>query len=719
MEEEMQKAKTHDPASIIIIIFLLMVMFSFLMLMVSYVRSSVHTERTAYLSSQSQTVASLVDRTMNTFSDYAALCTNTVSADLRPSDDIEQFMDRICNKMYLENARIILIDSACTWYGSGGATGRITSMSNYGKNTPDSLVYMTTGVDVTVESMVFRCRLAKPVTVKTASGSAQINYCAAICYMDYMRDIFAEAFPFKCNSYVLDSNGLMIYKDQPLGTFIEGSNLLSKFERMNFLYDEGVRYLETNLAEGKTAVSEFTFDDDRFFVCISPLNVNGWYTAFIINSEDLVAGEYLGTLTTYMLVTGTAFAAAIIVAAISILRQKQSSILLAKQQKANEYLEKASTAKSEFLSNMSHDIRTPINGIMGMTLIAQSEDNPPKTQDCLKKIGISSKYLLSLVNDVLDMSSIESGKIIIRKEPTDMISLLDGCISIIKGQIGDKALNVVTDFDDLPHRYLMADELHLRQILVNILGNAVKFTPDGGTIHFRVKEKDSGEHHVLLRFETEDTGIGMESKFLEQIWDRFSQENQDSRSKFKGTGLGMAISKNLTHLMGGDISVASIPGKGSTFTVEIPFEIAEIPDEKAPADNGGHSLEGVHILLAEDNEINSEIATELLSDKGAVIDTAEDGREALEKFRNAPIGTYDVILMDIMMPVMNGLESTKAIRALEREDARKIPIIAMTANALDEDIRAAHSVGMNAHLSKPIDLPSVINMISRFLKKGE
>lgn len=712
----MVSSKTHKINAAAVIILLLLVS-SFLMMMINYVSSSIHKERISNLDLLSQAAANLIDRTTSSFSSYTSLCANTVSNDLRPGDNIERYMDSLSSKMYLDGAYIMLVDDTGTWYAAEGATGKIDSIANYGEDTPDELIYMVTGVYPNKDGIVFRYRLEKPIPVATVSGDAVISYCAVLCYSDYMSSIFSQTFPFSCHSFVLDSDGWMIYKDILPDYLIEGSNLFSLFDRIVFLYDETEDYLREQISAGKTVVCEFTYEDHNCFLCISPLSFNGWSTAFVINSKDIMAGNYLNRLIIYMLFTGAAFSAAVIIAVISFFKNKQNQLLLEKQQKANAYLEQASNAKSEFLSNMSHDIRTPINGIMGMTHIAQTEKNPPKTQDCLEKISISSKYLLSLVNDVLDMSSIESGKITIEEKPLDMTAFLDGCVWIIRGQLDNKSLNIITDFEQLSHRYLMVDELHLRQILINILGNAVKFTPDGGTIRFCVKELSSTENKAVLRFEIEDTGIGMEPEFMASIWNRFSQGKQDSRTRFQGTGLGMPISKNLAQLMGGDIEVSSALGKGSTFTVEIPFAIADTHPLSEQTDGSDPCINGVRILLAEDNEINAEIVFELLSGKGAVVDIAKSGLEALKKFNNSPPGTYDIILMDIMMPEMNGIEATKAIRSLERDDAGVIPIIAMSANTYDEDIRSSLSAGMNAYLYKPIDLPTVIKMISDFCKQ--
>ncbi len=377
--------------------------------------------------------------------------------------------------------------------------------------------------------------------------------------------------------------------------------------------------------------------------------------------------------------------------------------------------EAASKAKTVFLSNMSHDIRTPINGIMGMVTIAKQEEMSPKAANCLEKIDSASHHLLSLINDVLDMSRIESGKTVIEFEPIDIRTLIDNCSSIIQGQLQSRDIEYTVNYENIKNPNLLVDSLHLRQVLINILGNAVKFTPDGGKISFDVTEAESDGEYTELNFVISDNGCGMKPEFLEHIFEAFSQENGGSRAKYKGTGIGMAISKNLAELMGGTILVESELNVGSTFTVVLPFKIDNI--ERKYVSETVVSAKGIKALLVEDNELNAEIAQTILEEEGIIVTLAENGRAAVEAFAGNPPGTYDIILMDIMMPEMNGYEATRAIRALDREDAPAIPIFAMTANAFDEDKRAALEAGMNSHITKPIDFSILIKEIGKFLSR--
>ena len=380
----------------------------------------------------------------------------------------------------------------------------------------------------------------------------------------------------------------------------------------------------------------------------------------------------------------------------------------------------ANIAKTTFLNHMSHDIRTPMNAIVGFTDIAMKRKPDKEVENCLKKIRQSSEYLMTLINDVLDISRIESGKLEYKPVPVDFRNMTDTVLSIARGYIENRDLNFYVSREELKTPYVMADELRIREVLLNIISNAVKFTKDGGTISFAAENAPGNdEHHIIIRYRISDTGIGMSEEFQTRIFDEFSQENDGARTSYKGTGLGMAIAKQYVDLMGGKIEVSSRQGVGSTFTVEIPLLIAEQvlteEKEKLRKDMDLHSL---HVLLAEDNDLNAEIAIALLEEKGMIITRAANGKSALTQFCDTAPGTFDLILMDIMMPEMNGYEVAKAIRNLpDRPDGKEIPIIAMTANAFAEDIQAALDAGMNAHVAKPIDMDILISAIEKCEKR--
>ena len=378
----------------------------------------------------------------------------------------------------------------------------------------------------------------------------------------------------------------------------------------------------------------------------------------------------------------------------------------------------ANVAKTTFLNNMSHDIRTPMNAIIGFTNIALKHQPKPDVQNCLEKIRESSEHLLTLINDVLDISHIESGKTKHNPVPLNIISVTDAVLDITNGFLINRNLTFTVSRAKLENPYVLADAVRIREVLVNILSNAVKFTNDGGSILFETDYRPGmDDQHIIVRYRVTDTGVGMSEEFVEHVFDEFIQEENGARTQYKGTGLGMAITKRYVELMGGTITVESKKGIGSTFTVELPMELVDagtVGEKEMP--NANTDLTGVRVLLAEDNDLNAEIAMIQLEEYGMHVTLAVDGKQVVEIFKDCPADTFDVILMDIMMPQMNGYEATKAIRTLsDRPDGRTIPIIAMTANAFAEDVQASLDAGMNAHIAKPLQMDEVLKTIARNL----
>ena len=383
-----------------------------------------------------------------------------------------------------------------------------------------------------------------------------------------------------------------------------------------------------------------------------------------------------------------------------------------------EHAQAANKAKTAFLSHMSHDMRTPMNAIMGFTGIAMKNNPSDEVKNCLEKIDESSEHLLSLINDVLDLTRVESGKVKYNPVPADLKSITDSALDITKGFLTNRDISFKIQHEEAKIPNVLVDSVRLRDVLVNILSNAVKFTPDGGTITFEARcQEKGGDGYINMHYRISDTGIGMSEEFTKEIFEEFAQEDSDVRTQYHGAGLGMAIVKKYVDMMGGTISVQSKKHEGTTFTVDIPLEIT---DKECNKSDTGFSekvnLTGVKVLLAEDNELNAEITTVQLEEFGMNVERAVDGKNAVEIFRNHPEGTFDVILMDIMMPEMNGYEAAKAIRAMnDRPDGKNIPIIAMTANSFAEDVQASLDAGMNAHLSKPIVIEEVIKTILRYV----
>ncbi len=372
---------------------------------------------------------------------------------------------------------------------------------------------------------------------------------------------------------------------------------------------------------------------------------------------------------------------------------------------AYELAQNANKAKSDFLSKMSHDIRTPLNAVIGVTELARLHmDDKERLLYDLEQIGVSSQLLLSLVNEVLDMSKIESGKFELNNSDFNLHELLEEVICLMRTQAEEKKQIFHVSMDELKHERVIGDRARLSQIFLNIMSNACKYTPEGGEIFISVSELSSGNSRLgRYRFVFRDTGIGMSEEYLQHIFEPFSRANDSRISKISGTGLGMGITKNLVQMMGGEIRVESRIGEGSCFTVILELRLQEEKAEEVPELRiQDVDCRGIHILLAEDNELNREIAASLLEVTGACVETAENGKEALEMFRASQPGYYQIIFMDIQMPVMNGYEAVEAIRRLERADASEVVIVAMTANAFEEDVIKSLQAGMNEHLAKPI-----------------
>ena len=388
-------------------------------------------------------------------------------------------------------------------------------------------------------------------------------------------------------------------------------------------------------------------------------------------------------------------------------------------QKKTQDAEAAVRAKSEFLSHMSHDIRTPINGMMGMLDIAQAHLNNPEKMDlCLSKMRGAADQLLSLINDVLDMSKIETGSIQLVEEPFDMIRLLNGTLAVQEIIASEKSLTIEQDIEGaIEHPCVCGSPNYVRSILVNIISNAIKYTNPGGDIFVSARELSCDGEYVKFEFIVSDTGIGMSEEFAEHIFEPFTQEHAENRSSYQGTGLGMSIVKNLINKMKGTITLETKQGEGSTFTITLPVKLDTVCFEETETEEEETSIEGMKILLVEDNDLNLEVAQYILEDAGAEIIVARNGLESVELFEQSESDSFDVILMDVMMPVMDGLTATKKIRKLKRKDARMVPIIAMTANVFNEDIIAAKEAGMNEHIAKPLDFDKLIHTLAKYFLK--
>ncbi|NBI89765.1 response regulator [Lachnospiraceae bacterium] len=565
----------------------------------------------------------------------------------------------------------------------------------------------------------------------------------ASLYIEYIYDSFDEALPkgFYNGSamlYIMDAESeRLVLKPKGMGERNAGHLNLEDFYRANRILEEELqKEVAECIDQGKNIMFYHDIQGKHSLIYMWAVNdgaiyLIGYVPIEAIQQEGRTVNQNILVVVIVMLV------AFLLCCLIYYLNQRQQIKIRKEREKERELHNKqlaealqaaqvASNSKTMFLSNMSHDIRTPMNAILGFTtLLAKDAENPSKVREYTKKITASGQHLLSLINDILDVSKIESGKVVLTIGEFTIDDLVSSVDTIIRPMANAKEQNLYTSVDGIRHKYLEGDETRLNQVLINLLSNAVKYTPKGGNIWFRLiglEQYSSQFEHI--RIEVEDDGYGMTEEYLKTIFEAFTRAENSTTNKVQGTGLGMAITKNIVELMGGKIKVSSQVDKGSLFQVELELRILDEQEEKEEEDKtvedmGDFSLEGLNLLAAEDNEINAEILLELLDIEGINCEIVENGKLAVERFAASEEGEFDAILMDVQMPVMNGYEATKAIRMLKREDASKIPIIAMTANAFVEDVKEALDAGMNVHVAKPIDMDLLRKTIYQWIERKE
>jgi len=654
-------------------------------------------------------------------------------ADTQTESAAKAALAEIQEKLGTDNGTVVAFDSSAWFYASDGSTGRWqeTEMLSNG----EEMQTVVTPLDYREDGKSY-ILFVKKLDMQKSEGIALTHIGVVVDLSVFQKTFDAELFQNRSHVYVVNPDGYSLYRHECAGGFIDDYDILGTLKKdCEFIHGGTTESLHRNLQERTSAGYEFYFGEERYFVAASPVRQTDWAVLTFVPTEVLSAGttSFLNMAVVYVSVIASMVVLMMGLLMFFFISKRGDRRIIAHQRQANALLKDAadaanaaSIAKSDFLSHMSHDIRTPINGIMGMTEIAlkniddkeialKNIDDKDRVLDCLQKIDGSSGHLLSLVNDVLDMSRIESGKVQISHKPLNILELLRHCSSIISGQLQGRDIMFTEEFENIENPHILGDELHLRQVLINILGNAVKFTPDGGRIYFRVREFSAEGEAARFHIEIEDTGIGMKPEFLPHIFEPFAQEDGGNRSSYKGTGLGMSITKKFMDLMGGIVEVQSEPGKGTLFRLELPVEIDREWQGEQESAGQQTTLAGARVILAEDNDLNMEIAVFMLESLEIEVTAVTDGKAALDAFAAAAPGTFDGILMDVMMPVMDGLTATREIRALEREDAGVIPIIAMTANAYDEDRRKCMEAGMDANMSKPIDGEVLRKMLVQYI----
>lgn len=502
--------------------------------------------------------------------------------------------------------------------------------------------------------------------------------------------------------YVVQSDSM---KSQNFLEYIRGYNFQDDYNKVEdlrkLLQDTDSGTLEYKNFRGEDCIWYYSsFDKNSSLDILGMLNkseikasIDAWYIVFIV----------CGTLLVLILIDGFYLV-----------------IMNRKLREAARISAEASKAKTQFLSAMSHDIRTPLNAVLGMMMIAQKKsDDPEYVEDCMDKGLHSGKQLLTLINDVLDISKIESGKVVLNPEQVCLDDLIHDLTEMVANTIKQKHIRIEYDFTALPHKYIYVDKMRLNQIYVNLLTNAVKYTKPEGRVRLSLHEEDGLDDRKRTRliFRVEDNGIGMTEEFQKSMYHTFTREVNTQVNSTQGTGLGLSIVKQVVDMMDGMITCNSAPGQGTIFTVYLDVMISEVHVRREAADEQDCDVQGMHLLIAEDNDLNWEVANRLLKSRGITCVRAENGKSCIEEFAKQPAGTYAAILMDVHMPVMNGYEATKAIRAMEDKEKSRIPIIAMTADAFAEDVQTCLSCGMNGHIAKPIDLDKVISVLLKTIKR--
>lgn len=640
-------------------------------------------------------------------------------------DNITLLEKVFCTDLY--GSRVMLLDAQGTAYLRNGPVGIWNDVSRLiDGSSQHTFVSETDNINGCF--LVFSRELDSPITM----GEDHVRFTHVVLLKDIQtvkQYYTTTTYGGSAATYFIKSNGTLAYFDADDDDVIGARNVFKALGEVEYVQEQSFDAVKEQLDKDGIATADIRLNQTEYFYCLTSLDDYHMILMLLIPA-DCVAVSTMNMMDSTIR-TETIFISAMalmmMLAFFSFIKVQRSSQMVKLEQETNRELnrlrtvaETANAAKSTFLNNMSHDIRTPMNAIIGFTNIALKHSPPPEIKNCLDKISDSSEHLLALINDVLDISRIESGKIQYEPAPVDIAEILDSVLTIMYGYLSNRNITFQTELEEPQMRYVLTDAVRVREVLVNILGNAVKFTQDGGTVTYAVSyHPGKDDRYIHVRYRISDTGIGMSEEFVDHIFDEFSQEERGARTQYKGTGLGMAITKRYVDLMGGTILVESKKGIGSTFTVELPMEITDACEvEKKDYSLGNADLTGLKVLLAEDNDLNAEIAMVQLEELGMKIIRASDGEEAVRFFAQNPQGTFDLILMDVMMPKMNGYEATKAIRGLQnRPDAVTIPIIAMTANAFAEDVQASLDAGMNGHLSKPIVMDEVIKTIARNLDK--
>ena len=665
-----------------------------------------------------------------------------------------QTTDELCRHMkkkyelsaYAEHKiTLMAVDSEGGYYTESGNRGLFRDL-DYFEESPEKISFVFDSMTDNRSEMVFLNRLPEPIHLQNGEKRTTILYYGIAQDMEQLNPYFnCEAYNGNNSVYVLDDNGSKLFNSNQV-ELIKGHNVFSVLQNMKYLHNSSFEKTKAELEEKGCSYSNAVLDGTEYFYGLKRMDNAEWTLIFLVPAEYVATNTLkLVNFVMVFIVTFTIIAAVCVMLGISLVMRKNQQEAIRVERENNARLEivntelrqakkaaeeafqvaqEANRSKSSFLANMSHDIRTPMNAIIGITsLIRYDAGDKSKVIEYVDKIDTSAQHLLGIINDVLDMSKIEAGKTVFKYSDFSIVEFIQELDTIFHSQIFEKKQTFTISKENIQHEWVNGDRVHLMQIFSNLLSNAIKYTQEGGEIQLLAEECESKSSvYAKYRFLVSDNGMGMSADFKDTIFDTFTREENSMTNKIQGTGLGMAITKNLVDSMGGTIEVESEPGQGSCFEIFMDLKIAEeravsLALQAETDEQDGNILQGMRFLCAEDNEINAEILTELLKIEGAECTICENGEEILKAFEQSAPGDYDMILMDVQMPVMNGYEATKAIRRSSHELAKKIPIIAMTANAFSEDIQHSLAAGMNAHVSKPVEM-KVLEKTIRSIKSG-
>ena len=717
----------------------------------TYIQNLVYHERLSQMEEVThQMFRSLEDVIESHWNIVDVQCNYLYYTPLKTDTEFYRYLSKLSElSNYHENQlELVAVDSSGRYYTEYGSMGLLREMS-YLESAPERVSYVSNALTKDDSRMVFLKQLSTPITLQSETGEITLRYFGISQRMTQLNDYFrCDAYENNNSVYVLDNAGFKLFNANDT-ELLSGHNVYTVLSQMSYLHGSSFAAAKERLARTGSCYSNAVLDGTEYFYALKQMENAQWTLAFLVPAEYVAVNTQ--KLVNIVMVIIIGFAAVFSITAVFVgwifLREKQQQELRAEKEtnlrleqyniqltQANDEMrraqevaaealqsaERASKAKTDFLSNMSHDIRTPMNAIIGITTLMKNElHEPEKLAEHLGKLESSGQLLLGIINDILDMSRIESGKTTLNIEKMNLPQQVSQLDSITRQQAGQRRQSFTVK-TDMQHENVLGDPNRLNQVLMNILSNAVKYTPTGGHIRLEVEELPRNEHYARYRFVVQDDGIGMSEAFQKTLFDPFTREEKSGTNKVQGTGLGMAITKSVVDLMGGSISVESATGKGTRFEVVLEFPIdteaetaqkAQALPEEAEA---ASPLSGMKFLCAEDNAINAEILQMLLETKGASCTICSNGQEIVDAFASVRPGDYDMILMDIQMPVMDGLEATRRIRSSENPLGRTIPILAMTANAFLEDMQKSKEAGMDEHLSKPVDISALEQVVKRF-----